>query len=24
MTAKRFVDHRFWFGVVPKLECIRT
>ena len=24
MTAKRFVDRRFWFGVIPKLECIRS
>jgi hypothetical protein len=24
MTAKRFVDRGFWFGVIPKLECIRS
>ena len=24
MTAKRFVDRRFWFGVISKLECIRS
>ena len=24
MTAKHFVDRGFWFGVIPKLECIRS